>query len=106
MPPPCGTAQGSRNAIPQGNAVFSLSFSCNCMDLLLQECSKQGLLSEANMNNLIDKRYSPLKSLGNQVGLEHLVLLSFLGGGWHERDAADWPAAGTPWPGEMRLCFR
>lgn len=28
------------------------------MSLLLQECSKQGLLSEANMNNLIDKRYS------------------------------------------------
>uniref|UniRef100_A0A8C3UR38 Mediator of RNA polymerase II transcription subunit 24 n=1 Tax=Catharus ustulatus TaxID=91951 RepID=A0A8C3UR38_CATUS len=30
--------------------------NCNCMSLLLQECSKQGLLSEANMNNLIDKR--------------------------------------------------
>ncbi|XP_063210624.1 mediator of RNA polymerase II transcription subunit 24 isoform X4 [Chroicocephalus ridibundus] len=30
--------------------------NCNCMDLLLQECSKQGLLSEANMDNLIDKR--------------------------------------------------
>lgn len=31
------------------------------MSLLLQECSKQGLLSEANMNNLIDKRYSRTK---------------------------------------------
>lgn len=31
------------------------------MSLLLQECSKQGLLSEANMNNLIDKRYSHTK---------------------------------------------
>uniref|UniRef100_A0A8B9W4E4 Mediator of RNA polymerase II transcription subunit 24 n=1 Tax=Anas zonorhyncha TaxID=75864 RepID=A0A8B9W4E4_9AVES len=30
--------------------------NCNCMSLLLQECSKQGLLSEANMTNLIDKR--------------------------------------------------
>ncbi|NXX86888.1 MED24 polymerase, partial [Urocolius indicus] len=30
--------------------------NCNCMNLLLQECSKQGLLSEANMNNLMDKR--------------------------------------------------
>uniref|UniRef100_A0A8C0VP58 Mediator of RNA polymerase II transcription subunit 24 n=1 Tax=Cyanistes caeruleus TaxID=156563 RepID=A0A8C0VP58_CYACU len=30
--------------------------NCNCMSLLLQECSKQGLLSEANMNNLIEKR--------------------------------------------------
>ncbi|XP_014813392.1 PREDICTED: mediator of RNA polymerase II transcription subunit 24 [Calidris pugnax] len=30
--------------------------NCDCMDLLLQECSKQGLLSEANMDNLIDKR--------------------------------------------------
>ncbi|KAM8795276.1 mediator of RNA polymerase II transcription subunit 24 [Eudromia elegans] len=30
--------------------------NCDCMNFLLQECSKQGLLSEANMNNLIAKR--------------------------------------------------
>ncbi|XP_044302988.1 mediator of RNA polymerase II transcription subunit 24 isoform X3 [Varanus komodoensis] len=30
--------------------------NCDCTSLLLQECSKQGLLSEANMNNLIAKR--------------------------------------------------
>lgn len=39
--------------------LCSPSFSCNCMSLLLQECSKQGLLSEANMTNLTDKRYGP-----------------------------------------------
>ena len=38
------------------------------------------------MTNLIAKRYSPLKSLGNQVGLEHLVLPPFLGG-----SIKDWP---------------
>ncbi|XP_068775008.1 mediator of RNA polymerase II transcription subunit 24 isoform X3 [Struthio camelus] len=30
--------------------------NCDCTSLLLQECSKQGLLSEANMTNLIAKR--------------------------------------------------
>ncbi|XP_060637037.1 mediator of RNA polymerase II transcription subunit 24 isoform X4 [Anolis sagrei] len=30
--------------------------NCDCISLLLQECSKQGLLSEPNMNNLTDKR--------------------------------------------------
>ncbi|XP_072860337.2 mediator of RNA polymerase II transcription subunit 24 isoform X8 [Pogona vitticeps] len=30
--------------------------NCDCTSLLLQECSKQGLLSEANMNNLVAKR--------------------------------------------------
>ncbi|XP_039214771.1 mediator of RNA polymerase II transcription subunit 24 isoform X2 [Crotalus tigris] len=30
--------------------------NCDCTNFLLQECSKQGLLSEANMNNLIAKR--------------------------------------------------
>ncbi|XP_025897176.1 mediator of RNA polymerase II transcription subunit 24 [Nothoprocta perdicaria] len=30
--------------------------NCDCMNFLLQECSKQGLLSEANMNNLVAKR--------------------------------------------------
>nr|XP_033773655.1 mediator of RNA polymerase II transcription subunit 24 isoform X1 [Geotrypetes seraphini] len=30
--------------------------NCDCMSLLLQECSKQGLLSEANMTNLLAKR--------------------------------------------------
>uniref|UniRef100_A0A8C6IP52 Mediator of RNA polymerase II transcription subunit 24 n=1 Tax=Melopsittacus undulatus TaxID=13146 RepID=A0A8C6IP52_MELUD len=30
--------------------------NCDCTSLLLQECGKQGLLSEANMNKLIDKR--------------------------------------------------
>lgn len=46
------------------------------MSLLLQECSKQGLLSEANMNNLIDKRYSHTPESGEppEMGLEHLVL--------------------------------
>ena len=33
------------------------------------------------MTNLIAKRYSALKNLGNQVGLEHLLLLSSLGQG-------------------------
>lgn len=56
------------------------------MNLLLQECSKQGLLSEANMTNLIAKRYSSLKSLGNQVGWEHLALLPFLPGGGSLKD--------------------
>uniref|UniRef100_A0A8D0FJI8 Mediator of RNA polymerase II transcription subunit 24 n=1 Tax=Strix occidentalis caurina TaxID=311401 RepID=A0A8D0FJI8_STROC len=32
--------------------------NCDCMSLLLQECGKQGLLSEANMTNLTDKRYT------------------------------------------------
>lgn len=45
------------------------------MSLLLQECSKQGLLSEANMNNLIDKRYqTPESGKPPEMGLEHLVL--------------------------------
>ncbi|XP_070584226.1 mediator of RNA polymerase II transcription subunit 24 isoform X3 [Erythrolamprus reginae] len=30
--------------------------NCDCTNFLLQECSKQGLLSEINMNNLIAKR--------------------------------------------------
>uniref|UniRef100_A0A670JRP5 Mediator of RNA polymerase II transcription subunit 24 n=1 Tax=Podarcis muralis TaxID=64176 RepID=A0A670JRP5_PODMU len=30
--------------------------NCDCTSLLFQECGKQGLLSEANMNNLIAKR--------------------------------------------------
>ncbi|CAM9840108.1 unnamed protein product [Bubo scandiacus] len=30
--------------------------NCDCMSLLLQECGKQGLLSETNMTNLTDKR--------------------------------------------------
>ncbi|XP_037742750.1 mediator of RNA polymerase II transcription subunit 24 isoform X1 [Chelonia mydas] len=30
--------------------------NCDCTSLLLQECSKQGLLSEANMTNLVAKR--------------------------------------------------
>ncbi|KAH0626869.1 hypothetical protein JD844_002140 [Phrynosoma platyrhinos] len=30
--------------------------NCDCINLLLHECSKQGLLSEANMDNLIAKR--------------------------------------------------
>ncbi|XP_036610605.1 mediator of RNA polymerase II transcription subunit 24 isoform X1 [Trichosurus vulpecula] len=30
--------------------------NCDCIDLLLQECSKQGLLSELNTNNLKEKR--------------------------------------------------
>ncbi|XP_069093520.1 mediator of RNA polymerase II transcription subunit 24 isoform X2 [Pleurodeles waltl] len=30
--------------------------NCDCMSLLLQECSKQGLLSEANTTNLVAKR--------------------------------------------------
>lgn len=32
------------------------------------------------MTNLVAKRYRALKSLDNQVGLEHLFLLSFLRG--------------------------
>lgn len=75
---PCSTAQGSCNAVPQADALL-FSFSCDCTSLLLQECGKQGLLSEANMNKLIDKRYSPLQTRGDQVGLEHLILLPFLG---------------------------
>lgn len=57
LPPdaPC-PCQGSGNAVPRAHSLLSLSSSCNCMSLLLQECSKQGLLSEANMTNLIDKR--------------------------------------------------
>uniref|UniRef100_A0A663MQ05 Mediator of RNA polymerase II transcription subunit 24 n=1 Tax=Athene cunicularia TaxID=194338 RepID=A0A663MQ05_ATHCN len=41
--------------------------NCDCMSLLLQECGKQGLLSEANMTNLTDKRkHAPcLKSAEN-----------------------------------------
>ncbi|XP_034991100.2 mediator of RNA polymerase II transcription subunit 24 isoform X3 [Zootoca vivipara] len=31
--------------------------NCDCTSLLFQECGKQGLLSEANMNNLIAKRF-------------------------------------------------
>jgi len=59
------------------------------------------------MNNLIAKRYGPLKSLGSQVGLEHLVLLSFSGGAQRTScGAAGCPAAGTPWPGGTKLCFQ
>ncbi|XP_009577142.1 PREDICTED: mediator of RNA polymerase II transcription subunit 24-like, partial [Fulmarus glacialis] len=38
------------------SARQSRSAICDCTSLLLQECSKQGLLSEANMTNLIAKR--------------------------------------------------
>uniref|UniRef100_A0A8C5RPS1 Mediator of RNA polymerase II transcription subunit 24 n=1 Tax=Laticauda laticaudata TaxID=8630 RepID=A0A8C5RPS1_LATLA len=37
-------------------SVFFCCSSCDCTNFLLQECSKQGLLSEVNMNNLIAKR--------------------------------------------------
>ncbi|EMP33841.1 Mediator of RNA polymerase II transcription subunit 24 [Chelonia mydas] len=37
------------------SSIF-LNSSCDCTSLLLQECSKQGLLSEANMTNLVAKR--------------------------------------------------
>lgn len=52
--------------------LCSPSSSCNCMSLLLQECSKQGLLSEANMTNLTDKRYGPHGAWVAQQGWDTL----------------------------------
>ena len=49
---PCSMPQGC--CIPSPMVFFP--HSCDCTNFLLQECSKQGLLSEASMNNLMAKR--------------------------------------------------
>lgn len=49
---PCNGAQGCCIPFP----TFFFPHSCDCTNFLLQECSKQGLLSEASMNNLMAKR--------------------------------------------------
>uniref|UniRef100_A0A5F5PRB5 Mediator of RNA polymerase II transcription subunit 24 n=2 Tax=Equus TaxID=9789 RepID=A0A5F5PRB5_HORSE len=36
-------------------------YNCDCTDFLLQECGKQGLLSEASVNNLVAKRAADRK---------------------------------------------